>query len=116
MKSINNRLRAVSKNLADWNLIWYLLFFVGFSLLVWGSIGFGLDVLLRGEYVSLIRFHSVVLMLIFLLSALLLGHFLFRISIHWQINFLTECYLGSQRKYPWQDSHHNYYPHPRASD
>ena len=89
MKSINNRLSAVSKILADWNLVWYLLFFVGFSLLVWGSLGFGLDVLLRGEYVSLIRFHSVVFMLIFLLSALLLGHFLFRISIIWLLSYLS---------------------------
>ena len=89
MKSINNRLSAVGKILADWNLVWYLLFFVGFSSLVWGSVGFGLDLLLRGEYVSLIRFNSVVLMLIFLLSALLLGHFLFRISIIWLLSYLS---------------------------
>ncbi len=87
MKSINNRLSNITKRLADWNLFRYLLFFVGFSLLVWGSVGFGLDLLLRGGYFSLIRFQSVVLMLIFLLSALLLGHFLFRISIIWLLSY-----------------------------
>ena len=89
MKSINNRLSNITKRLADWNLFRYLLFFVGFSLLVWGSVGFGLDLLLRGGYFSLIRFHSVVLMLIFLLCALLLGHFLFRISIIWLLSYLS---------------------------
>ena len=89
MKSINNRLSNITKRLADWNLFRYLLFFIGFSLLVWGSLGFGLDLLLRGEYASLIRFHSVVSMLMFLLTTLLLGLLLFRISIIWMLSYLS---------------------------
>ena len=89
MKSINKRLKILSATLMDSNLVWRVLFFVGFSFLLWGSLGIGIDHFLLGSSGNLIRLHGLVIMVFTILIILSLGYFLFQTSIIWLL-----CYVS----------------------
>ena len=89
MKSINKRLKILSATLMDSNLVWRVLFFVGFSFLLWGSLGIGIDNFLLGSSGNLIRLHGLVIMVFTILIILSLGYFLFQTSIIWLL-----CYVS----------------------
>ena len=89
MKSINKHLKILSATLMDSNLVWRVLFFVGFSFLLWGSLGIGIDHFLLGSSGNLIRLHGLVIMVFTILIILSLGYFLFQVNIIWLL-----CYVS----------------------
>ena len=89
MRSINKRLKILIETLMDANLVWQVLFFVGFSFLVWGSLSIGIEHFLLSSSGNLIRLHGLVIMVVTILTILSLGYFLFRTSTIWLL-----CYVS----------------------